>query len=96
MDKLLQYHELPESDTFVLAVSQRVARQHRLRQVVLMLSGVVGAAFGLLGMYLLAEPLAPLLSQWLAVDTTAASGLVLFLVVVMLAWLLHDEPGLSV
>ncbi len=94
LDKLLEYHELPEPDEFVIAVMQGVAREQRLRRMILMLSGLVGTAFGLLDAYLLAGPLAPLMPQLLAADTAAASGLVLFLVVTVLAWLLHDEPGM--
>jgi hypothetical protein len=94
LDNLLQYHQLPEPDGFVLAVSQKLARQQRLRRVILLLTGVTGAVFGLLGAYWLAEPLAPLVKQVLAASNAVNTGLVVLLAAAALAWLLHDESGL--
>jgi apolipoprotein N-acyltransferase len=94
LDNLLQYHQYPEPDGFVLAVAQKLARQHRMRRVILLLTGVTGVAFGLLGAYWLAEPLAPMVDQLLTASTAASSGLVVLLAAGALAWLLHDESGL--
>jgi len=94
LDNLLQYHQLPDPDGFVLAVTQKLARQQRMRRVILLLTGVTGAAFGVLGAYWLAEPLAPVMDQFLTASTAAGTGLVVLLAAGALAWLLHDESGL--
>lgn len=96
LDKLLEYHELPGSDEFVSTVMRGVAREQRLRKLILLFSGLLGTTFGLLGVYWLAEPLAPLISQFLAADKAAVSGLLLLAVLGCVAWLLHDEPGMTV
>lgn len=95
LDELLAYQQQPEAGEFVTAVMQRVQRQQRLRQVILVISGLVGVVFGVIGAMLLAGPLAPWISQLLSGGHAAINGGALLLLLALLTWSLHEEPGMS-
>jgi len=95
LDNLLAYQQQPEAGEFVTAVMQRVQRQQRLRQVILVISGLVGAVFGVVGAMLLAGPMAPWISQLLTGDQAATNGGALLALLALFAWMLHEDPTLS-
>jgi hypothetical protein len=103
LDDVLKYHELPESAEFVAAVMHVVERQQKQQQQkrrrILLWCGLIGALFGAVGAWQLAEPLGSLSAQWLAaLDTqwladrsALANGVVLLAFVGALGWLLLEE-----
>jgi hypothetical protein len=86
LDELLRYDETPLQDDFTLQVMQAVRKRQRQRRVILWGAGAVGAAFGVAGAAMLAEPLA-------AVFESAALPVAVGVVFVTgaVAWLFQDE-----
>ena len=95
LDDLLQYHSLPEPGGFVNEVMRAVARQQQVRRRILLLCGFIGALFGALGAWWLADPLMQISTGLLAANTALATGAIVVLLLAALAWLLHEEPGIS-
>lgn len=91
LDKLLAYHETPESGEFTARVMRRVRRQQRLRRMILWGFGAVGAAFGVAGFKLLSEPLGQLFGGGRYLEVSLA----VMAAVALLGWLLHEESGLD-
>ena len=87
LDELLEYHETPESGDFAAQVMKRVQRQQRLRRAILWGSGLVGAAFGAVGVLTLSEPLGRVFEN--AGMLPVSVGVVATMAFV--AWLLQDE-----
>ena len=87
LDELLEYHETPESGDFTTQVMKRVQRQQRLRRAILWGSGLVGAAFGAMGVLTLSEPLGRVFENVgvlpVSVGVVAAMA--------FMVWLLQDE-----
>lgn len=93
LDDLLQYRSLPEPSGFVDEVMRAVGRQKQLRRRILFLCGIIGAVFGALGAWLLADALAPISTDLFAGHSALASGAIVMLLLAAVAWLLHEEPG---
>lgn len=99
LDDLLQYHDLPESTEFVATVMRAVERQQQQRRRILILCGLIGAVFGAIGAWQLAEPLAELNAQlsaalgteWLGNTRTLGGAVVMLSAVSAFAWLLLEE-----
>ena len=95
LDDLLKYSEEPLNDDFTRQVMQRVqqqaARQQKQRKLILLGTGVVGAAFGAAGAVMLSEPIGQFFSQLGAFEASVA----VMSVVAFLTWLLHEEVGLG-
>jgi membrane associated rhomboid family serine protease len=91
LDELLAYHETPEDGAFTARVMRGVRRQQRLRRLILWSFGAVGAAFGVAGATLLAEPLV----RVLAGVNSLEAGVAVMAVVALVGWLLHEESGLD-
>jgi len=87
LDKLLQYHETPPRDDFAQRVMQRVQRQQRLRRLILLGTGSVGAAFGATGVMLASDPLARLFEQFSVLPVSIGAALAIGITV----WLFQDE-----
>lgn len=87
LDELLQYHETPPRDDFAQRVMQRVQRQKRLRRLILLGTGSVGAVFGATGVMLASEPLARLFEQFSALPVSIGAALAIGITV----WLFQDE-----
>ena len=89
LDELLKYHETPAKDDFTAQVMKRVQRKQRQRRMILWGSGLVGAAFGAIGVLTLSKPLGELFANSgplpVSVGVVAAIALV--------AWLLQDEAA---
>jgi len=93
-DNWLKYQELPANDGFVENVMQGVRRERRIRRLVLVLSGLVGAAFGIAGAVILSDSITRLVLQVFEQAGAGVAGLALMLVLAFLAWLLNDEATL--
>ena len=91
LDQLLEYHQTPESDDFVVEVMRGIKRQQRTRKLILAGSGLVGAAFGVAGMLLLSDTISGLFSEVGRVPLSFATMLALGL----LGWLLDEGLGLA-
>jgi len=96
LDKLLEYHQAPETDTFVADVMKGIERQQKTRKLILAGSGVIGGAFGVLGASLLSDSIANLVTQLTAGDAAMPMGLAVMTAVAFIGWLLHDETRMSV
>jgi hypothetical protein len=96
LDKLLQYHQTPATDTFVPEVMKGIKRQQRRRQVILTGASVIGGLFGVAGAMMLSDPIGNLITQLSAGNTAMSVGLALMSGVAFLGWLLHDETRMSV
>ena len=94
LDSLLEYNEDLPADAFVLDVMQRVRRERRRRRLILMVFGLIGAAFGLAGALLLSEPLTRTFTGMPPIGTTQV---VLFVVaaVAFYAWFMNEDVDLA-
>ncbi len=86
LDELLRYDETPLEDDFTLQVMRAVRRRQRQRRAILWGAGAVGAAFGVAGAAMLAEPIAALFD---GAALPVSVGMVL--VTGALFWLFQDE-----
>jgi len=96
LDELLQYHQTPEPDTFVIDVMKGVERQQKTRKLILAGSSLIGAVFGVAGAMMLSDPIARLISQLTTGESALPMGMAAMSVVAFLAWLLQDETKMSV
>ena len=87
LDDLLQYHETPPRDDFSQSVMQQVRQQKRLRRVILLGTGSIGAIFGAMGVILASEPLARLFEQFNALPVSVGAALAIGIAI----WLFQDE-----
>ena len=95
LERLLAYPHSEVDDAFVLGVMQRVQRERTRRRLILGIFGVAGALFGLLGAWLLAEPVRLLFG---GLQSTQIMQGVLFAVAMaaFYCWFMNDEltvPG---
>jgi hypothetical protein len=95
LDDLLQYRSMPESSGFVDEVMRAVGRQQQLRRRILLFCGFIGAVFGTLGAWLLADSLARISTDLFAANSALASGTIVVLLLALLAWLFHEEQSLT-
>ena len=97
LEQLLKYSESPESDSdaFTASVIRRVHRQRRLRRMILLICGLVGAGFGALGATLLSGKITWLFTQ--AVSGTFLAQITLFVVAALAfyTWFMNDELKLE-
>ena len=87
LDDLLQYHESQPRDDFSARVMRRVQRKARLRRLILLGTGSIGAAFGAMGIMLASEPLARLFGQFSLLPVSVGAALAIAIAV----WLFQDE-----
>jgi hypothetical protein len=95
LDALLEFREDLRGDEFVLDVMHRVQQQNRSRKFILLLFGLIGAAFGLAGAVLLSEPLARVFANLPPMGTVQAA---LFVVaaVSFYGWIMNEDIDLTV
>jgi hypothetical protein len=86
LDELLRYDETPLEDDFTVQVMRTLHKRQRQRRAILWGAGAVGAAFGVAGAAMLAEPLAAVFE-----NAALPVGVGVVLVTGALAWLLQDE-----
>jgi len=87
LDEMLKYHETPPADDFVTGVIKGVQRQQRMRRLILTVTGLVGASFGVAGVMMISESVNRLITDANVLPVSVALvGLVAFM-----AWLFQDE-----
>ena len=87
LDEMLKYHETPPDDDFVTGVIKGVQRQQRMRRLILTVTGLVGASFGVAGVMMISESVNRLITDANVLPVSVALvGLVAFM-----AWLFQDE-----
>lgn len=92
LEQLLEYHQTPEDGDFTARVVQGVRRRERMRRLILWGSGLVGGAFGVAGWATLADAVGQVFSAGNALPMSLGAVAIAALV----AWLLHDETGLTI
>ena len=93
-EQLLAYTDEPGSDEFVANVMHNVRQERRKRQLVLFIFGLVGAAFGVLGAFLLSDSITRLFSS-LPVTGTMQAALLVSAVVAFYVWFMNDDLSLT-
>jgi len=93
LDRLLELRDDLSGDDFVLGVMQRVRHERRSRKVILMVFGLVGAAFGLTGAVLLADPIARLFTS-LPLTGTMQAVLVVVAAAAFYGWIMNEDISL--
>ena len=93
LDTLLGFEEDLPQDEFVLNVMHGVARQRRIRRLVLATFGLIGAVFGLVGATLLSAPIAQLFASLPATGTMQAV-LVVCAAAAFYTWFMNDDLSL--
>jgi flagellar motor component MotA len=96
LDELLEYHQTPGSDSFVADVMKSIQRQQKLKKLILLSSGLIGAVFGIVGAMFLSESINRLTTQLAAAESATSLGLAIMSLVAFLGWLLHDETRMRV
>jgi hypothetical protein len=87
LDEILKYHETPEDEKFVAGVMKGVRRQQRVRKLILTTTGLVGGAFGAVGMFMIADSLGGLFTS----ATVLPVSIALVGLAVFVTWLFQDE-----
>jgi len=96
LDELLEYHQTPSDDTFVVDVIHQIKRQQKTRQLILLGSGVIGGLFGVAGAAMLSGPIAKLVAHSSVGDAALPLGLAVMSAVAFVVWLLQDETRMTV
>lgn len=91
LEQLLGYKDQPATDVFVTGVMSRVHRQRRQRRLILGLSGVVGAGFGLLGASLLSQPIHQFFSSLFSGDLLMAGAVAISACAALMGLLFLDD-----
>lgn len=94
LDRLLGFHETLPSDEFVLEVMRRVQREQRSRKLILLIFGLVGAAFGAAGALLLSDPIARFFTS-LPLTGTMQAVLIAVAAVAFYGWFMNEDISLD-
>lgn len=87
LDEILQYHEVPKDDEFVVNVMKRVQHQQRVRKLILTATSLAGAVFGAVGVMMLSDSVGRLITETNVLPVSVAFvGTAIFM-----AWLFNDE-----
>jgi len=93
-EQLLQYTDEQSAEEFVAGVMQRVKREQRIRKAILLVSGIVGALFGLAGAVALSDSITQLFTLSMSATSALPVSLAIIGVLLFLGWLLNDEMTL--
>ncbi len=93
LEELLAYPEdkAGETDLFVVDVMREVEKQRRIRKLILVLFGGIGAVFGVIGATLLSGSIGSVLSEtitpkaWYQLPLFAAGALAFYI------WIMNDD-----
>ena len=94
IEQLLRFHDACLSDEFVAGVMHRVRREHRRRQLILAIFGLVGAAFGLVGAILLSDTIGRIFASLPLTGTTQAV-LLGVAVIAFYGWFMNEDISLA-
>jgi ABC-type multidrug transport system fused ATPase/permease subunit len=95
LERLLAYPDNDTDDAFVLGVMHRVRRERTRRLLILAVFGVVGAGFGLLGAWLLADPIRQLFTGWPPI-ATMQGVLAAIAAAAFYIWFMNDDLNLAI
>jgi len=93
-EQLLQYSAASDSDEFVANVMHSVQRERRTRQLILFIFGLVGAAFGVLGAFMLSDSITRLFTS-LPITGTMQAALLISAAVAFYIWFMNDDLSLT-
>ena len=94
-EQLLEYTAAPPAEEFVAQVMRRIAREQRTRKLILLVSGLIGALFGVAGVVLLSDSISRFFTVSMSATGPLPVSLAIIAVVAFLAWLLNDEATLA-
>jgi len=95
IESLLQYTDKPPSGEFTATVVRTIRREQRTRKAILLISGLIGALFGLAGAVALSDSISRLFTLSLSPTSSLPVGLAILGVLLFLGWLLNDELNLN-
>lgn len=101
LEQLLAYPQAdPDStagddDRFVVSVMQKVGRERRLRQVILLVFGVIGALFGAFGAMLLSDSISRLFTEVLPGTLIMQAALFISGIAALYVWFMGDDLPLG-
>ena len=95
LDQLLEYKDEPQADEFVSKVMLGVKRQKQTRKLILWVSGLIGALFGIIGAAMLSESITRFFTTSMSPTSAMPVSLAIIGVLAFLAWLLNDDMSLS-
>ena len=93
-EQLLEYTGEPPAGEFVAGVMRRIKREQRTRRLILLVSGLIGALFGVAGAAILSDSISRFFTVSMSATGTWPVSLTVIGVVAFLAWLLNDEMNL--
>lgn len=94
LEQLLQYSKEPDSGEFVADVMHGVQQERRIRRLILTVFGLVGAAFGVLGAYLLSDSITRFFTT-LPITGTMQAALFVSAAVAFYIWFMNDDFSLT-
>jgi hypothetical protein len=94
METLLPYTDEPPDAGFTATVMQTIKREQRTRKAILLISGVIGALFGLAGAVALSDSISRFFTLSLSPTSSLPVSLAILAVLLFLGWLLNDEMQL--
>jgi uncharacterized protein YacL len=94
LDQLLGFRENLVADEFILDVMRNVQHARRRRKLILLIFGLIGAAFGVLGAVLLADPIARLFTGLPLIGTMHAV-LIVVASAAFYCWMMNEDSSLN-
>ena len=94
-EQLLEYSGAPPAGEFVAQVMQRIAREQQIRKLILVVSGLIGALFGITGAVMLSDSISRFFTVSMSATGPLPVSLAIVAVVAFLAWLLNDEATIG-
>ena len=95
IETLLQYTDGPSATEFPATVMQTIKREQRTRKAILLISGAIGALFGLAGAVALSDSISSFFTLSLSPTSSLPVSLSILAVLLFLGWLLNDEINLN-
>ena len=101
LEQLLAYTETDrgsgsrDDDRFVVGVMQRIGRERRKRQMILLVFGVIGALFGAFGAFLLTDSISKLFTEILPGTVMMQAALLIAGIAAFYVWFMGDDLPLE-
>lgn len=90
LDKLLQYHQEPESGDFTRKVMGEIRKTDRTRQLILWSSGALGCLFGISGVLIFQGSLAGFAENLVQQGPLGAPMIGMAAALLLLVWILNE------